>query len=249
MIQAILRALSAHIPGHTFSAGSLSVLHEGRFANAIVYLYQDEHYQLIIKDFSSLQWLIRKTIGRLSVRQEFNAITALQHIPGITPLCFRPGECSIAYSHIAGQTLKDYGAEGNRLSPAFCLELEKIIHRMHEAGQVHLDLRNMGNILIDEQGKPAIIDFQSSLRWQRFPLWLQKFMRYADITGAYKAWERYGTTPLPAHKKQFLTRYNATRKWWVFRGYPIHRMQVRVQTFAAHVMSLNIVQNILEKFW
>jgi len=248
-VQLILNSLAAAIPGHVFEQDYLQILHEGRFANAVVYRYKDEKYNLVIKDFSSRHYVIRKTVGRLSVRQEFKAISALRHIPAVTPECYRLSECMVAYRHIEGETLSAYGASGHQLEPTFFYQLEQSIRAMHDTGRVHLDLRNMGNILIDANGDPAIIDFQSSIRWARFPKWLQKFMRYADITGVYKAWERYGATPLPAHKKQFLTRYNATRKWWVFRGYPIHRMQVRVQAFAAHVMSLNIVQNILEKFW
>lgn len=248
-MQAIIESLAAAIPGHDFKQEHLQILHEGRFANAVVYRYQDDQYNLVIKDFSSRHYLVRKTVGRLSVRQEFKAISALSHIPGITPECYRLSECAVAYRHIEGETLSAYGRDGNKLDPAFFHQLEQCIRAMHDTGRVHLDLRNMGNILIDDNGQPAIIDFQSSIGWMRFPKWLQKFMRYADITGVYKAWNRYGSTPLPAHKQRFLKRYNATRKLWVFRGYPIHRMQLRVQAVAANIMSMNIVQNLLDKFW
>lgn len=248
-MQAIIHSLAAAIPTHPFKHEHLRVLHEGRFANAVVYHYQDNEYNLVIKDFGSRNWLVRKTLGRLSVRQEYKALNSLKHIPGITPECYQLSECCVAYRHIEGDTLNHYGNAGNKLEPAFFHQLEHTIRAMHDAGRVHLDLRNMGNILIDDQGRPAIIDFQSSMRWQRFPVWLQKFMRYADMTGVYKAWNRYGSTPLPAHKQRFLTRYNATRKFWIFRGYPIHRMQVRAQAAIANIMSMNIIQNILDKFW
>ncbi|GGF63608.1 serine/threonine protein kinase [Alteromonas lipolytica] len=247
-MQVVIDSLCAAIPGHEFSPACLQVLHQGRFANAVVYLYQDAQYCLVIKDFSSRHWLVRKTIGRLSVNQEYKTISQLKHIDGITPDCYRLSDCSIAYQHIAGQTLSHFAKNGDKLEPAFFYQLENTIKAMHDNGRVHLDLRNMGNILVDENGNPALIDFQSSIQWRRFPQWLQKFMRYADITGAYKAWDRYGTTPLPAHKKRFLTRYNKTRKLWVFKGYPIHRMQVRLQGLAANVMALDIVRNLMDKF-
>lgn len=247
-MQAVINSLAAAIPEHAFKQECLQVLHEGRFANAVVYLYQDECYQLVIKDFSSRHWLIRKTIGQLSVGQEFKAISGLRHISGITPQCYRLSACAVAYQHIEGETLRAYAKKGNKLEPSFFYKLEATIKAMHNTGRVHLDLRNMGNILIDSNGDPALIDFQSSIGWRRFPVWLQKFMRYADITGVYKAWERYGSTPLPGHKQRFLKRYNKTRRLWVFRGYPIHRLQLRMHALAANVMAMDLVRNMLDKF-
>ncbi len=183
------------------------------------------------------------------INQEFKAISALKHIDGIAEKCYRLTSSTIAYSYVEGKTLKSLCESGEQLSPQFFYQLEKRISAMHKAGRVHLDLRNLGNILVDTHGEPAIIDFQSSIRWHSLPRWLSRFMRGADITGTYKAWQRLGKTPLPQFRSRFYEKYNKVRKVWIFRGYPLHRLQVRVQALFANILSLDIVKNILEKFW
>ncbi len=247
-MQTVIDFLSAKILGHDFNQEHLQILHEGRFANAVVYRYQDDSYNLVIKDFSSRNWLVKNTMGRLSIRQEFAAMSALQGIEGITPECYLLTDYTIAYRYFEGDTLKGYAKKGHQLQPTFLHKLEQMIREIHARGWVHLDLRNMENILIDDHGNPAIIDFQSCMRWHKFPIWLQKFMRYADITGAYKAWTRYGATQLPRHKQTFLTKYNATRKLWVFRGYPIHRMNLKLKAMAASILSMDLVRSFMELF-
>src|SRR5690606_40927621 len=59
-------ALQTQFPSLTLSTENISVLHKGRFANAIVFRYRDENLDVVIKDYSHCPAVIRQTIGRRS---------------------------------------------------------------------------------------------------------------------------------------------------------------------------------------
>ena len=55
---------------------------------------------------------------------------------------------------------------------------------MHEKEIVHLDLRNLGNIIMGENGYPYIIDFQSCISTKYVPKKLKKdFKKSGYIRG------------------------------------------------------------------
>jgi hypothetical protein len=68
--------------------------------------------------------------------------------------------------------------------------LEQLLERMHARRVTHLDLRQRRNILIDRQGRPVIIDFQSSVRFPDNGIFnpLLEVCRWVDRT-ALKRWK------------------------------------------------------------
>src|SRR5690554_7326941 len=63
-------ALQEQLPSHSLSPDNISVLHQGRFANAIVFRYQDEDLDLVIKDYSHCPAPLKQSIGRLFIKRE-----------------------------------------------------------------------------------------------------------------------------------------------------------------------------------
>jgi RIO-like serine/threonine protein kinase len=41
--------------------------------------------------------------------------------------------------------------------------LRALVDQMHARGVYHLDLRNRGNVLVDDSGRPTLLDFASSV--------------------------------------------------------------------------------------
>lgn len=233
--QTILKQLQQHFPEHGFAADQLAVLHKGRFANAVVYRYHDEQLDLVIKDFQHSPWLVRKTFARMFVNQELKALQKLQGIPGVSGEHYRLSKVGLAYTHINGTPLRTLSKQKQQLPVEFFKDLERMVSSMHRRGLVHLDLRNMGNILCGDDGKPYFIDFQSAIRYSRFPRWLQGFMRGADMSGVYKGWLSLCDQPLPEFKKRFFENYAKVRKRWIFRGYPLQRARARIANFGAQL--------------
>lgn len=227
---------------------SVELLHAGRWANAKVYLAKANQGDFIIKDFSHCPWWLRHTLAKSFVNREVRALSMLSHSAYFDVQCYRLNEVAFAYPYVEGESLRSIRYREGKLPARFFSEMERMIAAMHRIGLCHLDLRNFGNVLCTKEGKPHIIDYQSAVRLRHFPKAIQRFMRGADVTGAYKAWQQMGETDLPATKARLYQQYNKKRKFWVFRGYPVARLQMRLQSVAAQFLSLDIIRNLIDKF-
>lgn len=219
----VVTALREHLPSRVFSADKLTILHQGRFANAIIFRYRDDSQDIVIKDYSHCSPLIRHTIGRFFIIREAKALRRLQGMSGVTPKKLKLGKLMLAYSYIEGTPLTKLKNQHRKLSPDFFHDMEMMVREMHRRGVVHLDLRNLSNILYGHDGRPYFIDFQSSMRFWHFPKRLQALMRGADLSAVYKSWVALCDEQLAPQKQRFLEGFNEVRKLWVFKGYPLAR--------------------------
>lgn len=192
-------------------------LSRGRAANADVRLLTHEGQKWVVKDFSACPWLVRHTVGRWMVSRELKALQTLAGIQGIPQGASRIDAQAFAYHFIEGEPLARL--PGSALTPHFFLDYEQLVHRMHERGLAHLDLRNSGNVLRDNEGRPMLIDFQSYLR---LPRWLPVLARYLcriDLSGVYKLWNNRLPGTMGTERQQVLDNVNSWRKGWIFSNY------------------------------
>lgn len=211
--------------GADFSENALTLIHEGRFANAVVLRYRDKNFDLTIKDFSGSPRLIRGTFGFLSTRTEFRAKKALAEALGETGRLYRLSPWSLAFDYVRGETLSKVP---KMVSSEYFIQMERIVRKLHDCGFVHLDLRNQGNMILGRDGAPHIIDFQSCLPTKYLPSFLRCYLERVDFSGVYKAWERKCSVALDRRRKAVLTYVNGIRKFWIFKGYPLqHFMEKR----------------------
>ncbi|MFK3978705.1 hypothetical protein [Shewanella vesiculosa] len=120
----ILAQLRKQFAVHKFIADNLTIIHQGRFANAIVYRYHDGQYDLVIKDFSHSPLFIRKTFGRLSIHREYKALKSLCGLPGISDEYYRLSSISLAYTYIEGVSLGTLRKNKQQLPVSFFHEWE-----------------------------------------------------------------------------------------------------------------------------
>lgn len=201
---------------------NLEILNEGRFANATVFRYRDENTDITIKDFSSSPWLVKNTLGRLFVKNEGNKIKALEDTNIVAKNVKFLSPYTLSFDFIKGDVLKKI--ENKTLDKDIFLEFEKKVNKMHEKNIVHLDLRNFGNIILGEDGKLYLIDFQSAIKIEKFPKKLKKILFDSDVSGVYKAWRKKASESLDPEREKFLEDFNEIRKLWILKGYPITKL-------------------------
>ena len=146
------------------------------------------------------------------------AFVKLQGISGIPKSPFMLDEYAVCYEFISGNTLKDTPPEA--ISDDYFFQLEDLVKRMHERNLVHLDIRNRRNIMVTDDGKPALLDFQSCLNLEHIPNFFHNILIDIDYSGVYKNWYKVNPRLLDDKRKARLDQLNKKRSLWLFKGYP-----------------------------
>ena len=144
-------------------------------------------------------------------------LTRLQSVPGLSRATFRLDAVALASEFLPGTSLFD--TDPKRITPDFLRQLESLTRRMHRAGVVHLDLRSLTNVIMDPEGKPGIIDFQSAVVTGHLPRFIARTPRAINLSGACKKWQQFQPDAMGAVCRDFFQKINRIRRWWVFKGY------------------------------
>jgi hypothetical protein len=103
-------------------------------------------------------------LGRLLAARErwfMNRLAGIQGIPeslGDVRVDGRPHGNAVAHAWIEGHAL----AEREWVDDRFFPTLEAILGAVHRRGVAHVDLHKRENLLVDEEGRPHLIDYQIS---------------------------------------------------------------------------------------
>ncbi len=100
-------------------------------------------------------------LGRRLAERERAVYREAQGIPGV-PRCFDLwGETGLVHAFVEGHPLQ----RKERVDDAFFDRLETLIRELHRRRIAYVDLEKRENILVDADGRPALIDFQISWWW------------------------------------------------------------------------------------
>ncbi len=100
-----------------------------------------------------LEWL-----GRWLATRECAAFERLSDVEGIPRLIGRWGPTGLVRRYIDGHPL----ARGERVPDDFHARLRSLIDAIHERGMAYVDLEKSDNVLVGDDGKPYLFDFQIS---------------------------------------------------------------------------------------
>jgi len=188
---------------------------EGRFGKPDLNRVEIDGQTFMVKDVRRRNFFLRWTLGLWLIQQEWKIYSRLKGLKGIPQPVERIDRFAFAMEFIPGVPIE----RGEIIPPAFFSDLDQVLKAIHSRGVVHMDLRHKGNILVSEQGKPFLIDFNSSfafkdkgiLRRYLFPLF-----RWVDYGGFLKLKERASPSSMTPEETDFLKRFNRLRKLWIF---------------------------------
>lgn len=164
--------------------------------------------------------------GRFLARREIRFYERAQDLAGIPRLIGPVGETGLLHEFVPGHPL------GRRepVSDAFFDQLQMLIRALHARHIAYVDLNKRQNILVGDDGKPYLIDFQVSLLlppvgWRRLlPLrWLLALFQHADCYHCLKHKRRLRPDLLTAEERQRVSRLSI----WI----RLHRWIVRPLTY------------------
>ncbi len=165
---AYLKALGKRELPKTIEAGGHTYTHNSTFKNdffAVTSLYEGESGKVILKVQRQASFLLIPMgwAGRILAARERNSLIRLQGIPGIPRLIGTWSKTGLVREFVPGATL----AEAGRVDDDFHPRLHELIGRIHEREMAYVDLEKPGNVLVGQDGKPYLFDFQIAWYWPR----------------------------------------------------------------------------------
>ncbi|MEA1922318.1 MAG: hypothetical protein U9N63_06645 [Pseudomonadota bacterium] len=125
-----------------------------------ILIVENKEQFLVAKDFRGKAWMAQYLWGPLNIGYEkflLNKLAGVAKIPQVIGL--EDYNC-LLISRIEGDEIKKCS---HLLAQDFFDQLLKIADDLHARGVLHLDLGHKSNIMVDQNGNPAIIDFNASL--------------------------------------------------------------------------------------
>lgn len=143
-------------------------------------------------------------IGAFLTRREVCVYKLSQDIPGVPRLIGIVGQHGFLHEYVPGHPL----ARDEAVSDTFFDELLAMLAQLHAQHTAYVDLNKRENILIGDDGRPHLIDFQISLHlppvgWRRLwpARWLLRRFQRADRYHCLKHKRRLRPDLLTAHER------------------------------------------------
>ena len=183
---------------------------------AITALYEGDGGRVILKVQRQASFLLIPLgwAGRILAAKEESALKRLGDLEGIPKMFGRWGKTGIVREYVEGKPL----ARGERVPDDFHERLRSLIASIHERKMAYVDLEKCENVLVGDDGKPHLFDFQIS--WylpRRFggELWpmrrLRRWLQSGDLYHLTKLQRR--TRPDQLSEEQLAASYR--KPWYV----------------------------------
>lgn len=117
-----------------------------------------------------LQWL-----GKWLRDREVRIYEKLHDLPNVPRMVARVGDTGFLHAFVEGRPLE----RGKPVPDGFFAELERLMAEVHRRGIAYVDTNKPQNILLGDDGRPHLIDFQIS--WDRGPRWLLRRLQREDL--------------------------------------------------------------------
>ncbi len=150
-----------------------------------------------------------KWLGRALARHEMSMYQAAQGVTGVPRLLGPAGPTGFVHAYVPGHPL----GRREQVSDTFFDELLTLVRGLHERHLAYADLNKRENILVGEDQRPYLIDFQIGLRlppvgWRKLPGfgWLLRRFQQADYYHCLKHKRRLRPDQLTPQEQRVLSR-------------------------------------------
>jgi len=165
----------------------------------------------VIRDTTCARWWTKALARRLAAR-EAKALRALD----VAQLRGWDGK-TLQRSWIPGAPLHVAGAT----DPRFFDALRRLVVRLHRRNVVHNDLAKQPNVLVQPDGRPALVDFQLAAVHRRRGRWFRLCGR-EDLRHLLKHKRRYFEPLLTPRERRILATPSGPARIWMKTGKPVY---------------------------
>lgn len=194
---------------------TVDIARPGRAARPAVRVVQLNGRELVIKDYGTDGSLFKRLLGRYLVAREKAAYQRLEGLRGVPRYYGALDSYTLVLQRIQARPAPALCAE--QLSDDFFVALSNLVRSLHRCGIAHGDLERSANILVDQEGQPALVDFAASIMTGSNPVAVMLFpvLCHSDRRGVYKLKQRVAPHSLTADEARLLSQRSLIER--VFR--------------------------------
>ncbi|MCK5805545.1 MAG: hypothetical protein KAI66_22120 [Lentisphaeria bacterium] len=141
------------------------ILKDDIFSVNVLYKNEKENrYVLKLSDFRFLGGYLLRPLAAWMSRHEHRVYKCVDRLEGVPRLGPREGARGYWHEYVEGKTLHELEQDAPpKLPRDFFERLLAILQSFHERHVVHIDTNKRGNILVQPDGSPCVLDYQVSL--------------------------------------------------------------------------------------
>ena len=173
------------------------------------------------RDLSASPWWLRVPAWYLANREA----RALRHLKGMaaTPRLLGWDGTHLDRSFLDGEAMYLRPPRGD---VAYFHAARRLLQQLHQRGVAHNDLAKEANWLVQEDGMPALIDFQLAVCGHPRSRWMRLLAR-EDLRHLLKHKRMYCGHALTPVERRVLKRHSWVRDLWFRTGKPVYRFVTR----------------------
>ena len=214
-----LQALGGKPLPTSLTVGGRTYYHRKTFKNdffAVTTLYEGKAGKVVLKVGRQARFLLLplKWVGRFLARREEWFLRQLEELDQVPGFMGRWGDTGIVRRYLEGHPLQ----KGERVDDDFHPRLRALVGEIHRRGMAYVDLEKCENVVVGEDGRPYLIDFQIAWRGRAPGLvelpplrWLGECLQRGDRYHLVKLQRR--TRPDQLSKEELQASYH--RPWYV----------------------------------
>jgi hypothetical protein len=197
-------------------------------------LYRNERNQghvLKISQFRGTLGVFLRPLAVVMSRREYRLYRQLAGVPGIPALGPRYGNRGFFHQYVEGRTLFEL-PKGCPLPEQFWRDLGATLESIHRRRIVHLDLHKLGNIILGDDGRAYILDFQIAFMFRRRSGWigaridtLFEWLKREDLYRVYKHKRRFQGAAMTEDERRWGQRSVANQWFFRFIGEPYRKIK------------------------
>lgn len=189
-----------------------------------VALVEVDGVRAVFKDYGAVPGWFARLLGPLLIAREAQALERLAGMAGVPTLYRRLDRYGVLMAFVPARPWSRADAP-----PQAFADLEALLHDMHARGVAHCDLRAPSNILVDETGRPYLVDFVARVHrgrsWNVLWNWIFAAFCRADRDALAKLKVRYAPELATEDECQ-----RAVHRGWLARASRAIGMGVRAFT-------------------
>lgn len=175
---------------------------------------------VIVRNAGKAHWWVRP-LARYLLRREATALAALDGLDGVPQLVDIKKDILIR-SYLDGAPMQ----EAEPREATWFNAAARLLRQMHCAGVVHNDLAKEPNLLVLNDGSPAIIDFQLAAHSNRRGR-LFRIAAYEDIRHLLKHKRTYCAGSLTQRERDILANPSPVSRIWMATVKPVYLFVTR----------------------